>query len=53
VTKMALKDALLPLEIVAPTTLPQSGFVQQPITLPSARCASVEDCTEPVFIGDF
>ena len=31
-TKMALKDALLPREIVALTTLPQSGFVQQPIS---------------------
>src|SRR6516225_3757188 len=30
---MALKDALLPREIVALTTLPQSGFVQQPISL--------------------
>jgi hypothetical protein len=31
VRKMGLKDALLPREIVALTTLPQSGFVQQPL----------------------
>jgi|SRR5215469_2340059 len=32
VTKTALEDALLPGEIVALTTLPQSGFGQQPVT---------------------
>jgi hypothetical protein len=33
VRKTALKDALLPREIVTLTTLPQSGFVQQPLSL--------------------
>jgi hypothetical protein len=33
VRKTALKDALLPREIVALTTLPQSGFVQQALSL--------------------
>jgi hypothetical protein len=33
VMNTALEDAVLPREIVALTTLPQSGFVQQPITL--------------------
>jgi hypothetical protein len=36
---MALKDALLPREIVAPTTLPQSGFVQQAFTLTGGQAA--------------
>src|SRR6516162_10108123 len=37
-TKTALEDALLPREIVALTTLPQSGFVQQPITFTFLCC---------------
>jgi hypothetical protein len=43
VMKTALEDAVLPREIVALTTLPQSGFVQQPISLPIPKTGGPPD----------